>query len=125
MDAMDSMDYSHISWVVLLVRATSLWKEAVSYLELGLTADIQHDGRVPETSDEKAEFRKLLRSWYRKGDEENLDEALSQAYRAWSSSGVSWSALLRIATPLTPGARRCHASAPGPLGPAGFQQRMC
>lgn len=30
MDSMDSMDYSHVPWVVLLVRAAAQWKDSVS-----------------------------------------------------------------------------------------------
>ena len=31
MDAMDSMDYSHVPWVVLLVRTGCAWKDGVSW----------------------------------------------------------------------------------------------
>ena len=30
LDAMDSMEHSHVPWVVLLVRAGYVWKDAVS-----------------------------------------------------------------------------------------------
>jgi amyloid beta precursor protein binding protein 1 len=30
----------------------------------------------------------MLKKWRRKGDEENFDEALAQAYRVWSPSGL-------------------------------------
>ncbi|KIR52891.1 amyloid beta protein binding protein 1 [Cryptococcus gattii Ru294] len=74
---MDSMEHSHIPWVVLLVRAASLWKES-------------HGGKLPETSEEKAEFKVKLKAEKIKGDEENYDEALAQAYRVWSKSDVPW-----------------------------------
>ncbi|KAL1413018.1 hypothetical protein Q8F55_000767 [Vanrija albida] len=76
-DSLDSMDHSHIPWVVLLVRAGSIWKET-------------HGGKLPSNSEEKAEFKKLLSSWRRKGDEENFDEALQQAYRVWGSSELPY-----------------------------------
>ncbi|KIR38806.1 amyloid beta protein binding protein 1 [Cryptococcus deuterogattii 99/473] len=74
---MDSMEHSHIPWVVLLVRAASLWKES-------------HGGKLPETSEEKAEFKEKLKAEKIKGDEENYDEALAQAYRVWSKSDPSY-----------------------------------
>ncbi|WVF70271.1 hypothetical protein IAT40_005060 [Kwoniella sp. CBS 6097] len=74
---MDSMEHSHIPWVVLLVRAASLWKES-------------HGGMLPETSEEKAQFKEALKNEKVKGDEENYDEALAQAYRVWNQSEVPW-----------------------------------
>ncbi|WVQ97631.1 hypothetical protein IAU59_004745 [Kwoniella sp. CBS 9459] len=74
---MDSMEHSHIPGVVLLVRAASLWKES-------------HNGRLPETSEEKTQFKEALKSEKTKGDEENYDEALAQAYRVWNQSEVPW-----------------------------------
>ncbi|OCF74002.1 amyloid beta protein binding protein 1 [Kwoniella mangroviensis CBS 8886] len=74
---MDSMEHSHIPWVVLLVRAASIWKES-------------HGGKLPETSEEKAEFKEVLKKDKVKGDEENYEEALAQAYRVWSKSEVPW-----------------------------------
>ncbi|OWT36091.1 amyloid beta protein binding protein 1 [Cryptococcus neoformans] len=74
---MDSMEHSHIPWVILLVRAASLWKES-------------HGGKLPETSEEKAEFKEKLKAEKIKGDEENYDEALAQAYRVWIKSEVPW-----------------------------------
>ncbi|WVQ82675.1 hypothetical protein IAT38_004807 [Cryptococcus sp. DSM 104549] len=74
---MDSMEHSHIPWVVLLVRAASLWRES-------------HDGKLPETSEEKTQFKEQLKKEKSKGDEENYDEALAQAYRVWMKSGVPW-----------------------------------
>jgi amyloid beta precursor protein binding protein 1 len=50
---------------------------------------LKHDGKLPNSSEDKADFKKLLTSWRRKGDEENFDEALAQAYRVWTSSAVS------------------------------------
>nr|XP_018267361.1 amyloid beta protein binding protein 1 [Kwoniella dejecticola CBS 10117]OBR89519.1 amyloid beta protein binding protein 1 [Kwoniella dejecticola CBS 10117] len=74
---MDSMEHSHIPWVVLLVRAASIWKES-------------HNGRLPESSEEKAEFKELLKKDKAKGDEENYEEALAQAYRVWGKSELPW-----------------------------------
>ncbi|WVN89131.1 uncharacterized protein L203_104347 [Cryptococcus depauperatus CBS 7841] len=74
---MDTMEHSHIPWVVLLVRAACIWKDS-------------HDGKLPETSEEKSQFKEQLIAEKAKGDEENYEEALSQAYRVWNSCDVSW-----------------------------------
>ncbi|RXK39228.1 amyloid beta protein binding protein 1 [Tremella mesenterica] len=76
-DGMDSMDYSHIPWVVLLVRLASQWKK-------------DHGGNLPNNDEEKTAFKQLLKSGKRKGDEENFDEALTQVYRVWNKSDVSY-----------------------------------
>nr|XP_019049437.1 amyloid beta protein binding protein 1 [Kwoniella bestiolae CBS 10118]OCF28367.1 amyloid beta protein binding protein 1 [Kwoniella bestiolae CBS 10118] len=77
LSTMDSMEHSHIPWVVLLVRAASLWKES-------------RGGKLPGTSEEKARFKKSIKEDMMKGDEENYEEALAQAYRVWSKSEVPW-----------------------------------
>ncbi|WWC86452.1 uncharacterized protein L201_001329 [Kwoniella dendrophila CBS 6074] len=75
--SMDSMEHSHIPWVVILVRAGILWRDS-------------HEGKLPETSEEKAEFKELLKKEKVKGDEENYEEALAQAYRVWGQSEIPW-----------------------------------
>ncbi|BEJ17648.1 hypothetical protein CspHIS471_0610490 [Cutaneotrichosporon sp. HIS471] len=69
LESMEMHVHSHIPWVVLLVRATSQWKES-------------HNGNLPTSKEDKEEFKKLLNSWRMKYDEENFDEAVGQAYRA-------------------------------------------
>ncbi|KAI0262627.1 hypothetical protein BC834DRAFT_383716 [Gloeopeniophorella convolvens] len=70
LDGMDSTDHSHIPFVYLLVRALDGWKTA-------------HDGLPPQTSEEKREFKAKLNAQARSVDEENFEEAVAQAYRAW------------------------------------------
>lgn len=53
-----------------------------------LNDEYQHGGKLPETSEEKAEFKEKLKAEKIKGDEENYDEALAQAYRVWIKSEV-------------------------------------
>ncbi|ODN77962.1 hypothetical protein L202_05055 [Cryptococcus amylolentus CBS 6039] len=74
---MDTLEHSHIPWVVLLVRAASIWKE-------------NHGGKLPDTSEEKAEFKEQIKAEKVKSDEENYDEALGQAYKVWQKSEVPW-----------------------------------
>lgn len=53
-----------------------------------LNDESQHGGKLPETSEEKAEFKEKLKAEKIKGDEENYEEALAQAYRVWIKSEV-------------------------------------
>ncbi|KNZ79684.1 NEDD8-activating enzyme E1 regulatory subunit, partial [Termitomyces sp. J132] len=72
---MDPTDHTHIPYVPILVRALQDWKKA-------------HDGRPPQTYPEKIAFKKSILDIKVKFDEENFDEAESQAYRCWSETGV-------------------------------------
>lgn len=93
MAEMDSMEFSHVPWVVLLVRAGALWRDKVSYKftsnECRESWNLKHDGQCPSTDEEKSEFKNALKAEMRKGDEENYEEALGQAYKVWSTSQVS------------------------------------
>lgn len=92
--SMDSMEHSHVPWVVLLVKAASIWKESVGTFET-CPANDQHGGQVPRDlsddggPDEQREFKALLNGMRHKADEENFDEALAQAYQVWGESQVS------------------------------------
>ncbi|KIL59751.1 hypothetical protein M378DRAFT_26843 [Amanita muscaria Koide BX008] len=75
LDNMDITDHGHIPYVVLLVRALEDWKK-------------EHNNLQPKTYAEKQSFKSLVSSMKRKLDEENFEEAESQAYRCWTSSSV-------------------------------------
>lgn len=89
---MDSKQHAHIPYVVILVRALEDWKKAVSWHLLrkhtSYVLQQQHNGQPPKTSAEKQEFKKGILAMKNKQDEENFDEAESQAYRAWTESIV-------------------------------------
>jgi len=72
---MDTTDHGHIPYVYILVRALDDWKAA-------------HDGLPPQTYAEKQEFKSILNAQKRTPDEENFDEAIAQAYRAWTPTDV-------------------------------------
>ncbi|KAH9048046.1 hypothetical protein EDB84DRAFT_1557192 [Lactarius hengduanensis] len=74
-DAMDTTDHGHIPYVYILVRALDDWKAA-------------HNGLPPQTHAEKQEFKSILNAQMRTPDEENFEEAVAQAYRAWTPSVV-------------------------------------
>lgn len=48
----------------------------------------QHNGSPPKTYAEKNEFKKSILAMKKKVDEENFDEAVAQAYRAWTETKV-------------------------------------
>ncbi|KAK7472477.1 hypothetical protein VKT23_000592 [Stygiomarasmius scandens] len=72
---MDSMEHSHIPYVVILVRVLDDWKK-------------EHDGNPPKTYDEKKAFKAKILDMKTKFDEENFDEAEAQAYRSWTETNI-------------------------------------
>ncbi|PFH49613.1 hypothetical protein AMATHDRAFT_4765 [Amanita thiersii Skay4041] len=72
---MDPTDHSHIPYVVILVRVLEEWRNT-------------HNGLPPQTYPEKQAFKAKISSMKRKFDEENVEEAESQAYRCWTTSAV-------------------------------------
>ncbi|KAH9979784.1 hypothetical protein BJV74DRAFT_887926 [Russula compacta] len=74
-DSMDTTDHGHVPYVYILVRALDDWKAA-------------HNGLPPQTHAEKQEFKFILNAQKRNPDEENFDEAISLAYRAWTPTVV-------------------------------------
>ncbi|GLB41190.1 putative regulatory subunit of the dimeric UBA3-ULA1 E1 enzyme [Lyophyllum shimeji] len=72
---MDPTEHGHVPYVVILVRALEDWKNA-------------HEGKPPQTSAEKKAFKESILAMKIKMDEENFDEAESQAYRASAVTGV-------------------------------------
>lgn len=92
---MDPTEHGHIPYVIILVHAMDKWKKAVSSnslisLRLRDTHQwaLQHDGKPPQTYEEKKAFKQSILAMKVKSDEENFDEAEAQAYRAWTSTGV-------------------------------------
>eukprot|EP00842_Homolaphlyctis_polyrhiza_P005877 jgi/Hompol1/6290/HPOL_004918-RA len=77
LDSMDSMAAGHVPFVVLLLKALKQWKH-------------QHDGQLPSTSAEKAEFKKIVEGYKHplSIDDENIAEALANAYRAWTVTKI-------------------------------------
>ncbi|KAF5381797.1 hypothetical protein D9615_005556 [Tricholomella constricta] len=73
--SMDPTDHTHIPYVIILVRALEDWKK-------------YHDGKPPLTYPEKKAFKAGILAMKVKYDEENFDEAESQAYRCWTETSV-------------------------------------
>lgn len=72
---MDTTSHSHVPYPLVLVHALDEWKT-------------KHDGKVPSTSAEKNEFKKLIHAMKKTSDEENFEEAEAQAWRTWTSCSV-------------------------------------
>ena len=94
LDSLDDMDHGHIPYVVILVRAMEEWKKIVRplysfavYITLNAWHD-KHDGKPPQSYAEKQAFKKSIEAMKKKIDEENFDEAVAQAYRAWTPTVV-------------------------------------
>ncbi|KAK7039482.1 NEDD8-activating enzyme E1 regulatory subunit [Favolaschia claudopus] len=72
---MDPTDHTHVPYVIILVRALADWKAT-------------HDGKSPQTTAEKKQFKEGVLAMKIKIDEENFDEAEAQAYRCWTETRV-------------------------------------
>ena len=59
-----------------------------SFTSRSLSSTGQHNGLPPQTYAEKQEFKSILNAQKRTSDEENFDEAIAQAYRAWTPTDV-------------------------------------
>jgi amyloid beta precursor protein binding protein 1 len=71
---LNDKDYKHVPYIAVLVKLVQEWKAA-------------HGGDLPKTTQDKADFRALIKKMARKpwGEEENLDEAMAFAYFAFGA----------------------------------------
>eukprot|EP00887_Chlorella_sp_A99_P005358 scaffold1.g5358.t1 len=72
--------HSHIPYAVLLIKAAQQWRKA-------------HDDALPRSYAERSAFKALISSWQREVegiplDEENFNEAVSNAHKVWAAPGV-------------------------------------
>ncbi|KAJ3091270.1 NEDD8-activating enzyme E1 regulatory subunit [Quaeritorhiza haematococci] len=74
---LDGMQFGHVPYVVLLLLCLDEFKA-------------KQGGALPSTSAERAEFKELIRSKQRSdaNEQENFEEAMSMAYRAWAPTQV-------------------------------------
>ncbi|KAI0056152.1 hypothetical protein BV25DRAFT_1865191 [Artomyces pyxidatus] len=75
LEHMDPTDHGHIPYVVILVRALEDWKR-------------EHGGSPPTTTADKRAFKDAVSALQRHQDEENFSEAVANAYRAYTTTGV-------------------------------------
>ena len=75
LDGLDQTDHGHVPFVVVLLKYAKAYQDA-------------HDGKAPQTYQERQELIKMLRENMRTPDEENFEEAIANVWRLASSSNV-------------------------------------
>lgn len=76
LEQLDDIEIAHVPYIILLLKYLDIWKW-------------KHDGKLPKTSAEKREFKKLIQSGKRPGvDCENFNEAVSSSWRLFTDSSV-------------------------------------
>ena len=76
LDKVDNYTFSHIPFIVILIKALDYWKQ-------------YHNSNPPLNLNQKKEFKNLINSWRRPSvDGLNFDEAISQSYRAFQVTNV-------------------------------------
>eukprot|EP01087_Luapelamoeba_hula_P003121 TRINITY_DN12942_c0_g1_i1.p1 TRINITY_DN12942_c0_g1~~TRINITY_DN12942_c0_g1_i1.p1 ORF type:complete len:530 (+),score=100.91 TRINITY_DN12942_c0_g1_i1:84-1673(+) len=83
---LDSHLHSHVPYVVLLLQHVKQWKAA-------------HDGNLPNTREEKNQFKLAVREGQKEEGEPNFQEAIAQAYRISSPTTLSYTTRELIADP--------------------------
>lgn len=72
-EELDSSERVHIPYVVILIQCLDLWR-------------MSHQGKIPETRDEKEEFKRSILQL--RGSHENVEEAIANAHRIWSTTEI-------------------------------------
>lgn len=75
LDSLDQTDHAHVPFVVILLKYAKAYEAA-------------HEGKAPQTYQERQELIKMLREHMRTPDEENFEEAIANVWRLASSSNV-------------------------------------
>eukprot|EP00898_Chlorokybus_atmophyticus_P005919 jgi/Chlat1/6328/Chrsp44S05896 len=71
LNVLDTHHYYHVPYAVLLLKAVQQWKA-------------EHDGDLPATSKQRNAFKESIKAMERTPDQENLKEALTNAFKAWA-----------------------------------------
>ena len=90
-DRMDSMEHGHVPYAIILLKCLQDFRN-------------QHDGQLPKNQEEKNHFKSqitALLNLHPKSDSENFQEALSNAYRAWTPTRIPDSLQSLLKDPLT------------------------
>jgi amyloid beta precursor protein binding protein 1 len=72
-DKMDPTEQATIPYIVMLIQCLDQWRK-------------DHEGKIPETREEKEIFKKQIVKL--KGAQENVYEAVANAYRIWSTMEI-------------------------------------
>lgn len=76
LDSLDQTDHGHVPFVVIILKYVEAWK-----------AD--HEGKLPQSYQERQELIKKIRADMRTPDEENFEEAISNVWRLANTNSVS------------------------------------
>ncbi|GAO49423.1 hypothetical protein G7K_3573-t1 [Saitoella complicata NRRL Y-17804] len=87
LEAMDSMEHSHVPYVNLLLYYLQKFKS-------------ENDGRIPSTFPEKQKLKEMIKSGMRTADEENFEEAIGVVWRACQATHIPSDVKAVFADPL-------------------------
>eukprot|EP01114_Cavostelium_apophysatum_P008684 TRINITY_DN2138_c0_g1_i2.p1 TRINITY_DN2138_c0_g1~~TRINITY_DN2138_c0_g1_i2.p1 ORF type:complete len:556 (-),score=166.03 TRINITY_DN2138_c0_g1_i2:41-1624(-) len=76
MSKLNSTDFSHTPFIVILLQAVKKWKE-------------QHDGKLPQTSQERNAFKMGVISGSTNANQANFDEAYKAYFKAITATRIS------------------------------------
>ncbi|KAF7760205.1 hypothetical protein Agabi119p4_10881 [Agaricus bisporus var. burnettii] len=75
LEALDPTEHGHVPYVYILIKAMEKWNQ-------------EHDGISPRGTVERNAYKDFVLQMKHKSDEENFDEAASQAYRSFLETKV-------------------------------------
>lgn len=75
MSKMDRHDHGHIPAIVIVIHFLEIFKA-------------NHDGKLPQSSAERSEFKTMISAEKRDADEDNFDEAIGMAWKACQATQV-------------------------------------
>ena len=77
-ESLNDMEPAHIPFAIILLKAMKIWRES-------------HDGQIPKTRDEKAEFKQSIKTLARKYDDELcFIEAHDNAFKCFNDETVPY-----------------------------------
>ncbi|KAI5654601.1 hypothetical protein M9H77_31788 [Catharanthus roseus] len=76
LDTAEPVTHKHIPFVIILIKLVEEWTKS-------------HGGRLPSTSNEKQEFKGLIKARMISTDEENYKEAVQNASKVFTPRGIS------------------------------------
>lgn len=75
LSSLKNHEHSHVPYPIILIQALKTWRQS-------------HDGKIPKTFAEKQDFQKLVNGMRRDDNEINFEEAVQNAYLAYTEQTV-------------------------------------
>ncbi len=96
-DMTDTMDHSHVPFVIILLQALEKWRTTVSNSNshemddiVETSSETEEGPKFPETMTEKEEFRRVVKGMAKNlNNEINFEEALRESHMVWADGKVS------------------------------------